>query len=92
MVNFNPFANNPNWPTVKGIFEPMMVYNLLKGEMVPWLADSYTWSADFMTLTFKLHPGVKWSDGQPFTAKDVVFTFDLAQEDARPDRSGLHAR
>ena len=30
-----------------------------------------------MTLTFKLHPGVKWSDGQPFTAKDVVFTFNL---------------
>ena len=77
VVNFNPLANNPNWPTVKGIFESMMVYNLLKGEMVPWLADSYTWSPDFLTLTFKLHPGVKWSDGQPFTAKDVVFTFNL---------------
>ena len=77
VVNFNPFANNPNWPTVNGIFEPMMVYNLLKGEMVPWLADSYTWSPDFLTLTFKLHPGIKWSDGQPFTAKDVVFTFNL---------------
>jgi peptide/nickel transport system substrate-binding protein len=77
VVNFNPFANNPNWPTIDGIFEPMMVFNTLKSELVPWLADSYTWSADFLTLTFKLHEGVKWSDGQPFTANDVLFTFNL---------------
>jgi peptide/nickel transport system substrate-binding protein len=77
VVNFNPFANNPNWPTLKGIFEPMMVYNTLQSELVPWLADSYEFSADLKTLTFKLHEGVKWSDGQPFTAKDVIFTFNL---------------
>jgi peptide/nickel transport system substrate-binding protein len=77
VVNFNPFANNPNWPTVKGIFEPLMVFNTLESELVPWLADSYTWSDDYKTLTFKLHEGVKWSDGEPFTAKDVVFTFNL---------------
>ena len=90
-VNFNPFANNPNWPTVKGIFEPMMVLNQLKGELVPWLADSYEWSADLKTLTFKLHPGVKWSDGQPFTAKDVVFTFDLLKKTPGLTGSGLTA-
>ena len=77
VVNFNPFANNPNWPTVKGIFEPMMVFNTIKSELVPWLAESYTWSDDLMTLTFKLREGVKWSDGEPFTADDVIFTFNL---------------
>jgi len=91
VVNFNPFANNPNWPTVDGIFEPMMVYNTLKGELVPWLADSYTWSADFKTLTFKLHEGILWSDGQPFTANDVVFTFNLLKTTTGLNGSGLTA-
>jgi peptide/nickel transport system substrate-binding protein len=91
VVNFNPFANNPNWPTIKGIFEPMMVFNTLKSELVPWLADSYTWSEDYLTLTFKLHDGVKWSDGEPFTADDVVFTFDLLKNTPGVNGSGLTA-
>lgn len=91
VVNFNPFANNPNWPTVKGIFEPLMVFNTLKAELVPWLADSYTWSEDFKTLTFKLHEGVKWSDGEPFTANDIVFTFNLLKNTAGLNGSGLTA-
>ena len=31
-------------------------------------------SPDGLTWTFHLHPGVKWHDGQPFTANDVAFT------------------
>ena len=42
-----------------------------------------------MTLTFKLHAGVKWSDGQPFTAKDVVFTFNLLKKTPGLTGSGL---
>ncbi|HET8631409.1 MAG TPA: ABC transporter substrate-binding protein, partial [Thermomicrobiales bacterium] len=34
-------------------------------------------SADGLTYTFKLRPGIKWSDGQPLTAKDVVFTYTV---------------
>ncbi len=89
--NFNPFTNNPNFPTVHGIFESLMIYNTLKSEMVPWLADSYTWSEDFLTLTFKLHEGVKWSDGEPFTAQDVVYTFDLLKNTQGLNGSGLKA-
>lgn len=91
VVNFNPFANNPNWPTVKGIFEPLMVFNTIKSELVPWLAESYAWSEDFLTLTFKLRPGVQWSDGEAFTADDVVFTFNLLKNTPGVTGSGLSA-
>src|SRR2546422_291599 len=39
--------------------------------IVPDLADSWAWSEDGTELTFRLHPGVKWHDGKPFTANDV---------------------
>src|SRR6476469_416872 len=45
--------------------------------IVPDLATSWAWSEDGTRLTFQLRQGVKWHDGQPFTAKDVVCTFDL---------------
>ena len=40
----------------------------------PGLAKSWTSSEDGLTYTFKLQEGVKWHDGKPFTAADVVFT------------------
>ncbi len=43
----------------------------------PDLARSWTWNADKTAITFKLEEGVKWHDGRPFTARDVVCTFDL---------------
>src|SRR5882672_8307108 len=45
--------------------------------IIPDLADSWSWSEDGTELTFKLHPGVKWHDGKPFTAADVKCTFDM---------------
>lgn len=43
---------------------------------VPQLAESWTESADGTTWTYRLRSGVKWSDGQPLTARDVVYTFE----------------
>lgn len=43
---------------------------------MPDLADSWTVSDDGKAYTFKLHPGVKWHDGKPFTAADVKFTVE----------------
>ena len=40
------------------------------------LAESWTTSPDGLVWTFKLRRGVKWQDGEPFTAADVVFTYD----------------
>jgi peptide/nickel transport system substrate-binding protein len=44
-------------------------------ELAPELAKAWTFSKDCLTLDFKLHEGVKWHDGAPFTADDVVFTW-----------------
>jgi peptide/nickel transport system substrate-binding protein len=44
--------------------------------LVPALATSWQTSADGLALTFHLRRGVKWHDGQPFTAADVKFTYD----------------
>lgn len=75
--NFNPFSQTALGSTLTAIYEPMMIYNKSTGELVPWLATAYTWSSDNLTLTFTIRKNVKWSDGQPFTANDVVYTFNL---------------
>jgi len=82
--NFNPFAGDYRWPAREAMYEPLMVYNTIKGEYVPWLGTEYKWSTDNKKLTFTTRDGVKWSDGQPFTAKDVAFTFNLFK-----DKKGL---
>jgi peptide/nickel transport system substrate-binding protein len=51
----------------------LMTYDR-NGGRIPRLAESWQPSADGLTYTFKIRSGVKWSDGQPFSAEDVVFT------------------
>jgi len=67
-----------------GLFNNLVIYDQHKPQnsmstIVPELATSWAWSPDNLKLTFKLRQGVKWHDGQPFTAKDVKCTFDLIQ-------------
>ena len=80
--NFNPLLNEGSvrWPTHCGVYEPLLVYNVINGETLPWLATKWEFSADAKTLTFTIREGVKWSDGTPLTAKDVAFTFNLMKE------------
>jgi peptide/nickel transport system substrate-binding protein len=52
--------------------------------IVPDLAQSWSWNADQTAITFKLQDGVKWHDGQPFTAKDVVCTWAMLTEKDGP--------
>jgi peptide/nickel transport system substrate-binding protein len=46
----------------------------------PELATGWSWSEDGTALTLPLRQGVKWHDGKPFTAKDVLCTWDLLME------------
>ncbi|OYV65164.1 MAG: hypothetical protein B7X07_04095 [Actinobacteria bacterium 21-64-8] len=79
--NFNPFDSSSfaTQLSVRSLVnEPLMEFDTLKANtQYPWLATSYAWSNGGKTLTFHLRKGVKWSDGKPFTSKDVAFTFDL---------------
>jgi peptide/nickel transport system substrate-binding protein len=68
----NAFADNDVY-TCDKIFESLYV-TTPQGTLVPWLVLGHTVSSDGKTYTFTLKPGVKFSDGKPLTAEDVVFT------------------
>ena len=75
---FNPFNGNTQFLSFGPVYEELTFVNGLKsGATTNWLASSYAWSNDNKTLTFTIRPGVKWSDGKPLTAADVLFTFNL---------------
>lgn len=54
------------------------------GNIVPDLAESWEVSDDQLTWTFHLRQGVKWHDGEPFTAADVKFTFEFPADPEYP--------
>ena len=76
---FNPllYEADTRWPAAAGVYEPLLVYNRATATYMPWLGARYDWSENNRRLRFTLRTGVKWSDGAPFTARDVAFTFDL---------------
>jgi peptide/nickel transport system substrate-binding protein len=75
--NFNPFSATSLGSTTIAIYETLMIYNEATGKTVPWLATESSWNADSTVLTFKIRQNVQWSDGKPFTADDVAYTFNL---------------
>jgi peptide/nickel transport system substrate-binding protein len=65
------------------LFEYLYYENLESGEYSPWIAESQPeYASDFSSITVKLRDGVTWNDGQPFTADDVVFTYNMLLEHA----------
>jgi len=48
--------------------------------LVGELAEKWSWQDNYRNLVFFLRKDVKWHDGQPFTSKDVKFTFDMVRE------------
>jgi len=79
----NVFQNESIW-IAEQINEPLYLAGNDGKTLRPWLATSYTKSADGKTYTFKLRPGVKFSNGTPMTAADVKFSID----DARAQKKG----
>jgi peptide/nickel transport system substrate-binding protein len=90
--NFNPLLSENSshlWPSQNGIYEPLFVYSTTTGELIPWLATEWSWNEDSTQLTFTIRDGIQWSDGTPFTASDVAFTFNLIkQHEALPANGG----
>jgi peptide/nickel transport system substrate-binding protein len=70
------FANKQTFPNIFLFsYEGLTNENGATGEVEPNLAESWQFSDDNQRVVFKLRPGLKWSDGVPLTADDVVFTF-----------------
>ena len=77
------------------LFEGLTDISWLTGEPQPNLAESWDVSADGLTWTFYLRRDVRWHDGEPFTARDVEFTFNeiIYNEDIpTPDRAAFTFR
>ncbi|MGV3487601.1 MAG: ABC transporter substrate-binding protein [Tuberibacillus sp.] len=87
--NFNPFSTTAMGGTNGLIFQPLYYLDPVSGKENPMLATKYEWTNDNKTLLVTLRENVKWSDGEAFTADDVLFTFDLLKKDPAADTSGI---
>jgi peptide/nickel transport system substrate-binding protein len=79
---WNPFqpgslANTTG--TIGNVYEFLFAFDPMTGELTPWLAESGEWT-DATTYDVTLRQGLTWSDGEPLTAADVKFTYDLGQK------------
>jgi peptide/nickel transport system substrate-binding protein len=90
--NFNPYnaTSLPSGAFVRGaFFEPIIISTAAGGgHQYPWLAQTWKWSNGNKTLTLNLVKNAKWSDGQPLTAKDVVYSLTAGRQNAIMDMVG----
>jgi len=54
------------------LMEPLTIHSP-QGEIIPNVATGWEWSDDYTTLTLDIREDIKWSDGEPFTAEDILF-------------------
>lgn len=86
LANYNPLA--PNNMTSTWIYQTLMFRNTFTCEAEPLLATGYEWT-DPKTLVITLRDGVKWSDGTPFTAEDVVWNLEARKKYPAADTAGI---
>ena len=60
-------------------YETLFIYDPFTNEYMPWLAESGAWTSPTV-YDLTLRKGIKWSDGEPMTAADVVFTVELGKK------------
>ncbi|MDA9558232.1 ABC transporter substrate-binding protein [Vibrio sp.] len=91
--NFNPYLGATNLHTTTDfIYEPLVVFNEMQGNKPVFrLAEDFKMADDLLSVTFDLREGVKWSDGEKFTADDVVYSFKLVQGKPELDQSGINS-
>ncbi|MCY9856229.1 ABC transporter substrate-binding protein [Vibrio mediterranei] len=87
--NFNPwFGGRSDFA-----YESLYIFDILDSKNVhPWLATGYELSDDLTVLTVDLREGVLWSDGKPFTADDVVFTYEYPKAHPEIDTGGVSGK
>jgi peptide/nickel transport system substrate-binding protein len=87
---FNPFNPAVNLEALGFVYEPLVFVNLLNNQAeTPMLATAYQWNSDKTQIVFTIRDGVKWNDGQPFSAADVAFTFNLMKSTPAVDLYSL---
>lgn len=93
--NFNPFISTALQPTFGVIYETLYYYNLVsqsaKPQPQPQLATGFSWNGGGTQLTITTRSGVKWSDGEPFSAADVAYTVNLVGKTPALNTNGIHA-
>ncbi|TGG93910.1 ABC transporter substrate-binding protein [Natronospirillum operosum] len=89
--NFNPFNETTRLRSTREfIYEPLVIYNVFdQGQPHYRLAISDDYADDLMSIAFDLREGVTWSDGEPFTAEDVVFTYEMIRDEPALDLWGM---
>jgi len=81
-----PLNQDASTTTLLGLlFDGLITQNLITGKVEPVLAESWQISDDKLRIVFTLREGLKWSDGQPLTVDDVVFSYnDIYLNEAIP--------
>ena len=77
-TTFNPLDYDPNFPidgNVRLMYETLVTYNQLDGNLEPMLADSFTQTDS--SIVVHLDPRAKWNNGTPVTVDDVIYTFRI---------------
>lgn len=85
--NHNPFLASSSGASLGyrwQIYEPLVLLNAIRPADAgkPWLATKWDWSDGYKALALTIRDGVNWSDGKPFGAEDVAFTFELIKKHA----------
>jgi peptide/nickel transport system substrate-binding protein len=87
---FNPLLGSDQLLSFGFVYEPLVYVNPLQnGKTTPMLATSYAWGAGNKSLTFTIRNNVKWNDGTPMSAADVVYTFNLMKKYPALDLPGV---
>jgi peptide/nickel transport system substrate-binding protein len=100
--NLNPFILKSMRTTARGMLDPAfgnLVYDSLMQRsadepfsLYGLLAETVEWDEDRTFIQFNLNPKARWSDGQPVTPEDVIFTFEIFRDKGRAPFSSRLAK
>ncbi len=89
--NFNPLTSQGSQAggTLSCLYEQLFYFNPATSKLTDVLGTSYKWTNKNLTLVVNTRPNVKWTDGKPFTAADVAFTFNYVKANPSIDVNGV---